>query len=68
MSKIFESCKVIAKFLFSPAPSRLVFYALVAADMWLVFQVMIQGYIIKAQMEDINWLMSLLRTAVFTRR
>jgi hypothetical protein len=68
VSKIFESCKVIAKFLFSPAPSRLVFYALVAADMWLVFQVMIQGYIIKAQMEDINWLMSLLRTAVFTRR
>jgi hypothetical protein len=61
MRKVFESCKIIAKFLFSPAPSRLVFYALIAVDMWLTFQVMIQGYIIKAQIEDIAYLMSFLQ-------
>jgi hypothetical protein len=66
--KIFEPIKIVVKFMFGPAPSRFVFFALVGTTTWLSFQVEIQGNIMRMQMEDINWLLSLLKTAVFLRR
>ena len=40
----------IKKHLFNPPPSNLVFYLLIASNLWFAFQVQVQGVIIKNQM------------------
>ena len=38
------------KWLFNPPPSNLIFYVLIASNIWFAFQVEMQGKIIKTQM------------------
>ena len=61
MKKFFEIIRSIIKYLIAPPPSKIIFYVLVIVTAWLSLQVEIQGHIIKRQMDDINYLLSLLR-------